>query len=89
MSLDISTIETNLAAALDYEETGSLSKAKAVITYCNQWLLRPSGASHAASNLSFDMNQVRMLRDEARAYVKSNTAGQRVAFLTLDRDGRR
>ena len=91
MATTLAAIEALLCTALNYEEAGSVSTAKSVITYCNQWLLlKPTGASNEGSNLAFDVNQIRIMRDEARGYISANdTTGGRVSFFTFDRDARR
>jgi len=80
----VSELTTLLEAALDYEETASLSKAKSVITYVNQLLLkRPQSSGHAGSSVSYDTATLQQLRDDARVYVKakSTTSAAGVRFL--------
>ncbi len=87
---DIATIEANLVAALDYEETGSVTKAKQVVTYANQWLvLKPQSAGRSSSNMTMDTDQVRRIRDEARQYVNAAESTNRVSFFQTSTDFRR
>lgn len=71
-----------LEDALDYEESGSLSKAKTVVTIVNKLIVRrPQASSRDGSSISYDANQLRQLRDEARAYVNAKSRGGAVRFL--------
>jgi len=78
----IATLIDDLEAALDYEETGSLSKAKTVVTIVNKLIVRrPQSSGRDGSSISYDVNQLRQLRDEARAYVSAKSRGSAVRFL--------
>lgn len=78
----ITTLVEDLETALDYEETGSLSKAKTVVTIVNKLIVRrPQSSGRDGSSISYDVNQLRQLRDEARAYVSAKSRGGSVRFL--------
>ena len=78
----ISSLIDDLETALDYEETASLSKAKTVITIVNKLIVRrPQSSGRDGSSIAYDVNQLRQLRDEARAYVSAKSRGSSVRFL--------
>ena len=67
--------EVGLLSNLDYEETGSVSKAKAVVSAARAWLvLRPNTASDQGSSLSLNVAQVEAMVKDARRYVNANAA---------------
>lgn len=80
----IATAQANLVTYADFEEVGSVSRAKAFITAANQWLiLKPESASNQSSSLSMGKAEVSALLQRARDYVLANdtTASTRVRFL--------
>lgn len=58
----------------DFEEVGSVAKAKAYITAATRWLaLEPASQSDQGSSLSFAPAQVERLMQRARAFVAANS----------------
>ena len=82
--------QTGLLENLDFEETGSIAKAKAVVSAANAWIvLVPDSASDQGSSLTISPDKVAAILERARRYV-SNVASQtsansRVRFLSVDR----
>ena len=79
----IADIEAELLPLCDFEEVGSVSRAKRFITLANQWLfLRPESASNQSSSLSIGKNYVESMLKRAQDFVAANsTSGGNVRFL--------
>lgn len=57
----------------DFEEVGSVTKAKAYITAATRWLaLEPASQSDQGSSLAFAPAQVERIMQRARAFVAAN-----------------
>jgi len=84
----LATLESlieSLEDALDYEETGSTTKAQTVITVTSKLLARrPSSSARSSSSISYDMAQLRSIQTDARTYIKSQSS-TRVRFLGVNR----
>ena len=69
----LTQVQEDLLDNADFEESGSVSKAKAFITAAKRWLiLRPQSSSHQGNSLSMDVNQVRQMLSRAQSYVAAN-----------------
>lgn len=77
MTLD--QVITALTTNADFEEVGSVAKAKAFVTAAKRWLiLAPASASKEGSSLSMNPQQVENLLKRAQDYVVANdTTGNR------------
>lgn len=78
----------------DFEEVGSVLKAKAYITAATRWLaLEPASQSDQGSSLAFAPDKVERIMQRARAFVASNTgsssATSSVRFLSAGTGFRR
>lgn len=87
MAIDFDTIQADLLTYSDYEETGSVARAKLYITAAKRWLNLVAGsASNQSSSMTFNVQQIENELNHARAYVAANDttkAGRRgsVRFL--------
>lgn len=73
LTTQISTILAELLQNVDFEETGSIAKAKRVVTLINQlMILRPASSSHSSSSNSYDQKYIDQIGNRARAYVAAN-----------------
>ena len=87
----IADIETDLLNYADFEEVGSVARAKLFITAAKRWLiLRPESASNQSSSLSIGKDSVQELMRRAQDYVAANgtTSGggrNSVRFLSATR----
>jgi len=73
MSNDFATIQANLLEYSDYEETGSVARAKAYITAAKKWLNLVAGsASNQSSSMTFNVQQIHEELKHARAFVAAN-----------------
>lgn len=85
--VEISDVEHYLKLYLNFEEVGSVQRAKAVVTLGNRWLVsRAESASNQSSSLSLGKSFVETMVRRATEYVAANatTAGggsSRVRFL--------
>ena len=69
----IADIETDLLDYADFEEVGSVSRARSFITAANRWLiLRAESASNQSSSLSIGKQFVSDMLSRANAYVHAN-----------------
>ncbi len=69
----IADVESDLLEYADFEEVGSVARAKLFITAANRWLiLRPSSASNQSSSLSMDTTKVENMLKRAQAFVAAN-----------------
>jgi hypothetical protein len=75
----IADIETDLLDYADFEEVGSVARARSFATAANRWLiLRAESASNQSSSLSIGKNYVESMLKRARDYIAANattTAG--------------
>lgn len=89
----LESVEASLLDYSDFEEVGSVSRAKSLITAANRWLvLSPQSSSNAGSSLSFDTDGVKELRRRAQQYVAANAttngASDSVRHLSICEDFR-
>jgi hypothetical protein len=71
----IADIEAELLDYADFEEVGSVARARLFITAAKRWLiLRPSSASNEGSSLSLNTQQVESMMKRAQDYVASNAS---------------
>lgn len=82
----IATVEQDLVTYLDFEEVGSVERAKLCITACNRWMvLRPQSAGSQGHSMTMSVQQVADILSRAHAYVAARspvTSGNsRVRFL--------
>ena len=91
----IADIEADLIEYADFEEVGSVARARSFITAAKRWLiLRPESASNGGSSLSMSKSVVMDLLKRAQDYVAANAgsvsdgAGGRVRFLGVGRSFR-
>lgn len=84
--MDIGEIEDDLIEYADFEEVGSVGRARLFVTAAKRWLiLRPESASDQGSSLSMSKSVVEGLLKRAQNYVAANAAagsGGRVRFLS-------
>ena len=83
--MSIATVEADLLTYSDYEEVGSVSRAKTFMTNAKKWLIqKPTSASNQSSSLSLRTEAVEQMLADARAYVQANDTSptaSRVRFL--------
>jgi hypothetical protein len=71
----IADIEADLLDYADFEEVGSVARARMFITAANRWLiLRAESASNQSSSLSIGKSFVDTMAKRARDYVAANAA---------------
>jgi len=84
---DFDEAQTALLANADFEEVGSVSKAKTFISAANAWLiLVPESSSNQSSSVSIGKSTVLELLKRARAFVAANEATSsttNVRFLSV------
>ena len=81
----IADIETALLEYADFEEVGSVSRARLFITAAKRWLiLRPDSASNQSSSLSIGKSFVETMMKRAQIYVTANTGNSSVRFLSAE-----
>lgn len=69
----------------DFEETGSVSKARAFITAATRFfILSPASSSDQGSSMAMGLPQIQNLMVRAQAYVAVNATGARVRFLSVN-----
>ena len=77
----LSEVVDDLIDNADFEESGSVSKARAFATAANKYLiLKPTSQSNQSSSLSWDNNQIQSLLARARDFIAANSTS-RVRFL--------
>lgn len=84
--MTIAEIETDLLDYADFEEVGSVSRARSFITAAKRWLiLRADSASSNSQSMSIGKAFVENLLNRATAYVSANdttsSVGGRTRFL--------
>ena len=73
MALVIADIEFDLLTYADFEEVGSVSRAKLFITSAKRWLiLRAESASNQSSSMSVGKSFVDSMLQRAQSYVAAN-----------------
>ena len=80
----IADIEADLVEYADFEEVGSVARARLFITAAKRWLiLRPDSASNEGSSLSMGKSVVMDMLKRAQDFVAANdnSGGGRVRFL--------
>lgn len=83
----LSEVVDDLVDNADFEESGSVAKARAFVTAATKYLiLKPTSQSNQSSSLSWDNNQIKDLLARARDFVSANSS--RVRFLGVGTDFR-
>lgn len=88
MAATLSQVEDALIDNADYEEAGSVTKAKAFVTAAIRWqALASQSASNQSSSMSLDKSWVEAEKARARQFIAANetsTSGtnSRLTFLT-------
>lgn len=83
----IEQIEQTLLDNADFEEAGSVSKAKSFVTSAKRWLiLRPNSAASAGNSLTLNSAQVEAMMHRAQEFIAANdtTGSSRTRFLGMD-----
>jgi len=71
----IADIETDLLDYADFEQVGSVARARSFATAANRWLiLRAESASNQSSSLSIGKNYVEGMLKRARDYIAANAS---------------
>jgi len=71
----IADIEADLLTYADFEEVGSVARARLFITSAKRWLiLRPESASNEGSSLSMSKSLVMEMMKRAQDYVAANAS---------------
>jgi hypothetical protein len=71
----IADIEADLLDYADFEEVGSVSRAKLFVTAAKRWLiLRAESASNQSSSLSIGKSFVETMMKRAQDYVAANAS---------------
>lgn len=69
----------------DFEESGSVAKAKAFVTACVRLLvLLPSSASDQGSSQAFDQKEIQANKQRAQAFIAANASGARVRSFSVN-----
>lgn len=94
MPSTIDEIYDALDTNADFEETGSVTKAKAFITAATRYLvLSPNSQSDQGSSLTINAAQIEALLQRARAFVaassSSSASTSKVRFLSASEGFRR
>lgn len=80
----IADIEADLLDYADFEEVGSVSRARSFITAANRWLiLRADSASNQSSSMTIGKSFVENMQKRAQAYVAKNTSAGTTRFLQV------
>ena len=85
--MDIDAIESDLLEYADFEEVGSVTRARLFVTAAKRWLiLRPESASNQGSSLSMSKSVIVDLLKRAQNFVSANASGNngRVRFLSAE-----
>jgi hypothetical protein len=84
----IADVEADLLANADFEEVGSVSKAKAFVTAAKRWLImRPNTAAHQGNSLSLNADIVKEMMDRAQNFIAVNNTGASGNVLFLGVNG--
>lgn len=74
--MQIAEIEADLVGFADFEEVGSVTRAKQFITAAKRWLiLRADSASHQASSMTIGKSYVQDMLKRAMDFVAINSRG--------------
>lgn len=80
--MDIADIEADVLDYADFEEVGSVARARSFVTAANRWLiLRAESASNQSSSMSIGKGHVEGILRRAQAYVQANSSMGDVRFL--------
>lgn len=83
----IADIETDLLEYADFEEVGSVARAKLFITAAKRWLiLRPESSSNEGSSISIGKTTIESMLKRAQDFVAANSSGGSggVRFLSTE-----
>jgi hypothetical protein len=82
----ISEIESDLLDFADFEEVGSVSRARSFITAAKRWLiLRADSASHQSSSMTIGKTYVQDMLKRAQDFVSANSRTGGVRHLGVGR----
>jgi hypothetical protein len=82
----ISEIESDLLDFADFEEVGSVSRARSFITAAKRWLiLRADSASHQSSSMTIGKTYVQDMLKRAQDFVSANSRAGGVRHLGVGR----
>jgi len=71
--MTLAEVTVELIDNADFEEVGSLSKAKAFATAATRWfILAPQSSSKEGASLSLNTQQIENLLKRARLYIEAN-----------------
>ena len=81
--MDIATIEAELVDLADFEEVGSVARARKFVTAANRWLiLTADTASSNSQSMTIGKNYVETMMKRATSYIAANqSASSRTRFL--------
>ena len=88
MAITYASVETALLENADFEETASLTKAKAFVTACNRFfVLMPASQGDQGTSMAMGLPQIQALMARAQSYIKANDSANNstshVRFLTF------
>jgi len=70
----------------DYDEVGSVERARSFVTAARRFLQLPSSSAEQGSSLGYSPQLIQAEIATARAYIAANAAGEgSVRFLTINR----
>jgi hypothetical protein len=83
---DIEAIEQALHDNLDFEETGSVEKAKACVTAANRWLVfKPGASASMGHSMTMNPSAVQSILQRAQEYVAArDTSRRRTRFFSME-----
>ena len=86
MPVDIAAIEKELEELLDFEEVGSVDRARKFITVANKWLaFKAESASHQSSSMTIGKSYVVEMIKRAHNFVASHSRSSGVRHLGVGR----
>jgi hypothetical protein len=88
-TFDLEDIENDVLTYADWEEQGSVSRARSFITAANRWcILRADSASNQGSSLSTNKQWVMNMLARAQSFVAAadtaSASKSRVRFLSVN-----
>ena len=88
--MTIAEIESDLIDFADFEEVGSVARAKQFVTAAKRWLiLRADSASNQSSSMTIGKSYVQDMMKRAMDFVAANaSSGGQVRFLGAGSDYR-
>ena len=93
MAATVDEILNALLDYADYEEVGSVSRARTYLTACRRFLSLPANQSDQGSSLGYTPQYVQSELDFARRYIAANDTGSTgsssVRFLSVSEGFRR